>query len=151
MAAEVSGFVVGDIFLRSEVSGCAVGDKLLRSIPAEISGCLLPRPSMNYQKWGLHYVRARRKYIVHVNHTYLLAVNEAVHSCNIGVIGYVTHAFLRYDRNNIVIVLLGRVGWTARRRLFSAAIYRQGCNQYNNQVDWSWLSLLSLQLRQCLN
>ena len=50
MTAEVSGFVVGDIFLRSEVSGCAVGDKLLRSIPAEISGCLLPRTSMNYQK-----------------------------------------------------------------------------------------------------
>ena len=50
------------------------------------------------------YVRARRQCIVHVNHTYFLAVNKAVQSCTIG---YVTHVFLRYDRNNIVIVLHG--------------------------------------------
>ena len=43
--------------------------------------------------------------MVHVNHIYFLAVNKAVQSCTIGC---VTHVFLRYDRNNSVIVLLGR-------------------------------------------
>ena len=48
-----------------------------------------------------------RQYPVHVNHAVFLAVNKAVQSCTIG---YVTHLFLRYDRNNLVIVLLGREG-----------------------------------------
>ena len=50
MAAEVSGFVVGDIFfglLASEVSGFVVGDIFLRVMTAETYGCLLPRPSIN--------------------------------------------------------------------------------------------------------
>ena len=53
MAAEVSGFVVGDTLfglLAAEVSGVVVGDISLRVMTAETYGCLLPRPSINWKK-----------------------------------------------------------------------------------------------------
>ena len=53
------------------------------------------------------YGRARKRYIVHVDHTYhiIMPINEVVHSYTIDK---AAHVFLIYDSITILTILLGR-------------------------------------------